>query len=176
MSYFVKNLVQDEYKKKFDGVTEFVVVDTTGTGGVDNNMLRGELKKKGIRMAVVKNSLMCLALQQLQMDAACSIFASGPCTIAYGGDSVVDVAKELVAWSKKIKTIEFKGAFVDGVVMDGAGAKELAKMPNRAELQGQVAQLALSPGSNVAGALVGPGSVIAGCLKSVIEKLEKDAA
>jgi large subunit ribosomal protein L10 len=176
MSYFVKSLVRDEYESKFDGVKEFVVVNMTGTSGVDNNILRGELKKKGIRMTVVKNSLMRLALQKLEMGGACPVFGSGPCTVAYGGDSAVDVAKELVNWSKKLKTLEFRGAFVDGVVLDAAGAKELSKMPNRAQLQGQVAQLILSPGAAVAGALLGPGGVIAGCVKSVIEKLEKEAA
>ena len=49
MSYFVKSLVQGEYEQKFDGVSEFVVIDTTGISGVDNNILRGELKEKGIR-------------------------------------------------------------------------------------------------------------------------------
>lgn len=176
MSYFVKSLVRDEYQEKFDGVKEFVVVNMTGTSGVDNNILRGELMKKGIHMTVVKNSLMRLALRKLELDGACAVFESGPCTVAYGGDSVVDVAKELVDWSKKIKTMEFRGAFVDGVVLDGSSVKDLSKMPNRAELQGQIVQLTLSPGSNLAGALLGPGGVIAGCVKSVIEKLEKDAA
>ena len=175
MSYLVKNLVQNEYEKIFDDISEFVVVDLTGVSGVDNNILRGELKKKGIHMTVVKNSLMCLALQKLGMDAACGVFAAGPCTVAYGGDSVVDVAKEVVDWAKKIKAITPKGAYVDGMLMAGDGVKELSKMPTRVELQGQVVQLALTPGANVAGALLGPGGVIAGCIESVIEKLEEAA-
>lgn len=175
MSYFVKSLIQNEYEKKFENVNDFVVISTKGVGGIDNNVLRGELKEKGIRMAVVKNSLMRLALQKMDMDKACAIFDTGPCTVAYGGDSVVDVAKELVGCTKKLKAIQFKGAYVDGVVMDGEGVMELSKMPNRAELQAQVVQLTLSPGSNLAGALVGPGSVIAGCVKSLIEKLEEAA-
>ena len=175
MSYLVKNLVQNEYEKIFNDISEFVVVDLTGVSGVDNNILRGELKKKGIHMTVVKNSLMCLALQKLGMDAACGVFAAGPCTVAYGGDSVVDVAKEVVDWAKKIKAITPKGAYVDGMLMTGDGVKELSKMPTRVELQGQVVQLALTPGANVAGALLGPGGVIAGCIESVIEKLEEAA-
>ena len=175
MSYLVKNLVQNEYEKIFNDISEFVVVDLTGVSGVDNNILRGELKKKGIHMTVVKNSLMCLALQKLGMDAACGVFAVGPCTVAYGGDSVVDVAKEVVDWAKKIKAITPKGAYVDGLLMAGDGVKELSKMPTRVELQGQVVQLALTPGANVAGALLGPGGVIAGCIESVIEKLEEAA-
>jgi large subunit ribosomal protein L10 len=175
MSYFVKNLVQNEYEKKFDGVSEFIVIDTTGISGIDNNVLRGELLKKGIRMTVVKNSLMRLAMANMEMDNAGSIFESGPCTVVYGGDSVVDVAKEVVDWAKKIKDIKPKGAFVDGTVMASEGVKDLSKMPTRIELQGQVVQLVKSPGANVAGALLGPGGVIAGCVKSLIEKLEEAA-
>lgn len=176
MSYFVKSLVQNQYEQVFGDVNEFVVVDMTGVSGVDNNILRGELQKKGIRMTVVKNSLMRLVLQKMDMENACSVFESGPCTVAYGGDSVVDVAKEMIDWAKKIKAIEPKGAYVDGTLMLGDGVKELSKMPTRAELQGQVVQLIKSPGANVAAALIGPGSVIAGCVESLIEKLEKDAA
>lgn len=176
MSYFIKNLVQTEYEKKFDGVEAFLVVDTTGLNGVDNNILRGELKKKQIRMTIVKNSLMRRAVENLDMTEARSIFQTGPCAVVYGGDSVVDAAKEIVDLSKKYKSIKLKGAFVEGAVMDSDGVVALSKMPTRAELQGQVAQTILSPGSNITGALLGPGGMIAGCVKSLIEKLEKDAA
>jgi large subunit ribosomal protein L10 len=176
MSYFIKNLIQNEYEAKFKGVREFVVVDTTGINGIDNNILRGELLKKGIRMGVVKNSLMRLALQKMDMEAASAIFKAGPCTVVYGGDSVVDIAKEVIEWSKKITAIKPKGAYVDGTVVMAEGVKDLAKMPSRAELQGQVVQLMLSPGSRLAGAILGSGGVIAGCIKSIIEKREKEAA
>lgn len=175
MSYFVKNLVQSEYEKKFEGIDSFVVIDTTGIAGVDNNVMRGELKKKGIRMTVVKNSLMRRMLTDREMSSACDIFQTGPCTVAYGGDSVVDVAKEMVDWAKKLEPVKLKGAYVDGSLMIGDKVKDLAKMPTRSELQGQVVQLTLSPGSNLAGAIVGPGGMIAGCLKSLIEKLEEAA-
>ena len=175
MSYFVKGLIQSEYDQKFEGMSEFVVINTTGIGGVDNNVMRGELKAKGIRLTTVKNSLMRRTMQGMEMDSATDLFTTGPCTIAYGGDSVVDVAKEIVDWSKKLKVIELKGAYVDGTVVDSAGVVDLSKMPSRAELQGQVVQLAQSPGANLAGAIAGPASHIAGCIKSLVEKLEEAA-
>lgn len=175
MSYLVKGFIQNEYTQRFADTGEFVVIDTTGVGGVDNNVIRGQLKEKGIRLTVVKNTLMRTALKEMDRATAGDLFQGGPCTIAYGGDSVVDVAKELVVWAKKFDAITLKGAYVDGVVLNGEGVKDLAKMPSRAELQGQIVQLAQSPGANLAGAIAGPGSRIAGCIKSLVEKLEEAA-
>ena len=137
--------------------------------------VRGVLKSKGIKISVVKNQMMRRALDTLDLAAAASLFAAGPCTVAYGGDSVVDVAKELADWAKKLDAVEIRGAFVDGKAVDASGAKSLAKMKSRAELQGDIVMLANSPGSNLAGAIAGPGGVIAGCIESLIEKLEEAA-
>jgi large subunit ribosomal protein L10 len=177
MSYFIKNQIQSEYEQKFNGLREFVVIDTTGISGLDNNLFRGELKKKGIHLSVVKNSLMRLTLKKMGMENAGDIFETGPCVGVYGGDSVVDVAKEVITWSKKIKNVAPKGAYVEGSVIKGdKNVLALSKMPTRAELQGQVVQLVKSPAARLAGAILSQGSTIAGCLKTLIEKKEKEAA
>ncbi|MCF7974693.1 MAG: 50S ribosomal protein L10 [Phycisphaerae bacterium] len=177
MSKYVKELIQSEFEQKVaDGdVREFIVFNVMGVPGVDNNVMRGELKQKGVEMFVVKNSLFRRALRSKDMESACGLF-NGPCAVAFGGDSIVDAAKELVDWTKKVKAVKLKGAFLDGTVLDGDAAKELAKMPTRRELHGQIASCIMSPASQIAGALVGPSSKIAGCVKTIIEKAEKDAA
>jgi large subunit ribosomal protein L10 len=137
--------------------------------------MRGSLKEKGINLMVVKNTLFRKALKNRGMDAAAEIF-SGPCAIAYGGDSIVDVAKELSEWAKKVEALKVKAAFLEGQVLDTESAGELAKMPNRAELQGQIVMLTFSPGRRIASSVVSPGGIITGCIKALIKRKEKEAA
>jgi len=174
MSKYVKQLVQAQLDKRItsEDIREFMVVSTKGVGGVANNVMRGALREKGIRVVVVKNALFVRSLREHKMDTAAQLF-SGPCAVIYGGDSIVDVAKEMQVWLKKVPALEVKGAFMDGTLFEGKSAQALATMPTRAELQARVVSCVLSPGGRVSGALTGPGGAIAGCLKSIIEKAEK---
>jgi large subunit ribosomal protein L10 len=177
MSKYIKELLRSEVEKRIskEHLTDFIVMSTTGVGGIDNNMMRGALKGKGIKLMVVKNAIFKRALANLKMEEAAALF-TGPCAIAYGGDSIIDVAKELTDWVGKIPAIHIKGAFLEGAVLDAKGSEGLSKMPNRKQLQGMIVTLAKSPAARVAGAIMSPAGRIAGCIKAIVDKGEKTEA
>ncbi|MBN1437586.1 MAG: 50S ribosomal protein L10 [Sedimentisphaerales bacterium] len=175
MSTRVKNLMQAELKASLEGVNECAIVSIRGIRGTANNKLRGELLDKGIKLIVVKNSLAAAAFAELGMDGMKEVL-SGPCSVVYGGDSIVDVVKAVIEAAKEYDKLEVKGGYLDGQPLDAEATKALSKLPSRAELQAAVIMIAKSPGARIAGAINSPAGNIAGCIKTIIEKLEEGQA
>jgi large subunit ribosomal protein L10 len=98
----------------------------------------------------------------------------GSNALAYGAESVVEVARAIVDLIGKHPVLELKGAVLDGQLFEGdAGVKALSRFPTRDEAIAQTVTLILSPGRKLAGQIKGPGGRIAGIVKTIVEKLEK---
>lgn len=176
MSKPVKEMVIADYRKRFDDLDGALIVDIRGMNANDNNDLRLGLQKKQIRVTVIKNTLAKKALAGTSLENLTGAL-EGPSALAYGAESVVDVARELVEWARKLKQLTLKGAVLDGTYYDGAeGVKRLSTFPTREEAQAKVVQLFLSPASNLLRAATSPGSNILGIIKEIQERLEKGQA
>lgn len=174
MSRKIKGLIQKDFAQRFQGVEEMLIVSLRGVGGIDNNEMRRALSAKNINVMVVKNSLARRAFEEMNMGSVGGLL-SGPCAVAWGGASVVDVAKELVEWGKKYEAVVIKGGFLEGKALDAEAAKALSKMPSRAELQAMVVSIALSPGRTLAAQMISPAGRIAGCIETLIKNKEQAA-
>lgn len=173
MSKAVKELMMRDYQTLLEGVDDALVVSIRGVSANDNNRLRNDLASKQIKITVVRNSLARKVFADTPL-AGLDPILEGPSAIAYGAESVVDVARELVKWAKEVKQLELKGAILDGQVFEGnAGVVELSKFPTRDEAIAQAVTLVLSPGRNLMAQVAGPGAQLVGIIKAIEEKLEK---
>lgn len=169
MSRYVKDLQLKHLRRQFDGVSDLVVVNVVGIDAIKTNELRLNLRKKGISMQVVPNSL---ALRVLNDNGVTGLepLLAGPSAIAWGGSGVVELAKEVTDWAKKVEKLQVKGGCVAGQAVDAVGVKALSEMPSREELLGRIVMLALSPAARVVRLAQSPGSIIAGQLKAMSEE------
>lgn len=176
MSKPVKNLIAEQYKRKFKDLDGAVLIDVRQVTSNNNNKLRAGLIAKKIRVTVVKNSVARNAIKGSKVEKLGEMF-EGPTAVVYGGDSVVTVAREVVAQIKDIEHVQIKGALMDGIVFSGADVeKTLSKFPTRGEAQAQVIQVFLGPAAQVIGGIVSAGNNIASIIKALEEKLEKGEA
>ena len=172
MSKPVKNMIIEMYRRQFEGMTDALLVDIRGITSNDNMALRSKLAEKAIRITVVKNSLAKKAFEDTDL-APVNELIDGPTAVVYGGDSVVNVAREMIDLVKKFKQVELKGAVMEGTLFGPDEIERLSKFPTREEAQATVIQLLLSPAGNIIGAAISPGNAIASILKAMEEKLEK---
>ena len=174
MSKPLKQMMTDALRDRYAGVDSACVVDLTGLDVVSTTRFRRTLREKSMQVAVVKNSLAARAFQGTPLEPL-GRSLKGPCALVTGGDSILEVARTLVAALKDFAVIRLKQAIIEG---DPAlmTVEEVSRLKGRLELIGEVAMLISSPGRRVAGCILSPGGIIAGCIKGLIEKLEKSAA
>ncbi len=176
MSKSVKNLIIREYQARLQGFDDAALISIRGVSSNDTNKLRKTLRDKQIKVSVIRNALARKAFEGTPL-ANLGPLLEGSSALAYGGASVVEVARELVAILESMPTVELKGAVLDGTLYKGkAGVTELSKFPTRAEAQAQAVTLLLGPGRNLVGQVLGPGRTVAGLVKAIEAKLEKGEA
>jgi len=168
MSKVIKQMQMDDLKATFGNVRDLVLLKVVGLGAIPENQLRLGLRKKGIRLQTVKNSL----ARKVFADLGLTVKGwEGATTVAWGGSSIADLSKELEGLVKKHdKFIKVKTAIADG---QEVGFDVALKMPTREQAIGTVIAMASSAGSRVIGAMLSAGGQLASQIKTLSEKKEE---
>ena len=174
MSKPLKRLMSDSLRQRYDGVNSACVVDLTGLDVQKTQQIRRGLAEKRMRLEVLKNSMARLAFKQGPLSPLADRMI-GPCALVTGGDSIVEVAKALMHWSKEFSQVTLKNAIYEGDP-DLLTIEQVSKMRSRRELIGEIATLIGSPGRALSGCIQSPGGKIAGCLKAMADKEAPTAA
>ncbi len=169
MSKFVKDLLTDDLKTRYNGIEGACVVELAGLDVHATEAIRRKLRTKDAQLRIVKNSLARRAFAGTGLEVL-GAELSGPCALVTSPTTPsVELAKTLVELAREFNKLKLKQALPDGetsvVTVD-----ELSKMRSKGELLGEVIMLATSPGRRLAGCLAGPQAKIAGCLKAMADK------
>lgn len=177
MSKAIKDMLVDDLRARLREVGDVVVVSLGQLDAQKTTQLRQTLRKKQIHLQLIKNSLAKRAVADTPLAPALDK-AAGMLALAWGGEDVVDLAKELdrISGDKAFEGFECRGGALDGSRLEAADVKRVAKWPTRSEqlslLSGQISSLA----SVLAGQILSAGGVLAGQIASRAEDLEKAEA
>lgn len=140
----LNQLTRGELRDKLADVESGVFLDLTGINSSNTYAMRKLFNERNIELHMVKNSLAKGALTELGVEADPEMFR-GPVAIAYNGDPV-SVAKTVVEFRRTIRReakLAIKGGFLARKAIDAKQVEQLAALPNRHQMLGQVvAQIA----------------------------------
>ncbi len=151
--------------------TNIYLADISGLDAGTTSNLRRACFKAGVKLAVVKNTLLAKA-----MDASDKEFAELPevlkgntaLMLSETGNAPAKVIKE---FRKKSEKPLLKGAFIEEAIYVGDDQLEsLVNIKSREELIGEIVGLLQSPAKNVISALKSGGGTLAGIIKTLSEK------
>ncbi|MBQ8215758.1 MAG: 50S ribosomal protein L10 [Clostridia bacterium] len=128
-----KQAVVAELAEKVKTAASGVIVSYQGITVEDDTKLRAELRNAGVEYKVYKNSITGRACEEAGYGEV-RAHLEGMTAIAISQNDAVAPAKILKNYADKIETFNLKCGFVDGEVLDEAGVKALAEIPNKETL------------------------------------------
>lgn len=150
-----KEAAISEIQQKFSISKSVILADYRGLNVAEVTELRKKLREAGVDYKVAKNTLTSRAAKAANIDGL-DQFLSGPTALAFGINDVVIPAKILADFAKDHKKLELKGGVLEGKVISLAAVKDLANLPSREALLGQVAGVLQAPLRGLAIVLSGP--------------------
>ena len=123
-----KKQVVDDIKNKLNDSKTVVLFNYHGLTDNDSKELRIKLKDSGSDYKIYKNTLLKLALKDMNIDL--DNYLEGPTAIVFSSDDL-EAIKVLSKFAKTHKTLELKAGVVEGNVADTNKLKEFAAIPSR---------------------------------------------
>ncbi|MDT8346952.1 MAG: 50S ribosomal protein L10 [Flavobacteriaceae bacterium] len=166
-----KALVIQELSDTIHNNPVIYLADISGLDALATSNLRRACFKAGIKLSVVKNTLLKKAMESAERD-----FGDLPTTLK--GNTSIMISDTGNAPAKVIKSFRakndkpiLKGAFVEEAIYIGDEQLEaLVAIKSREEMIGDIIGLLQSPAKNVVSALKSGGGKLAGILKTLSEK------
>lgn len=160
-------------KADLENVSALWIVDYRGLTVKESQALRAEIREAGAVMKVYKNTLVQIALKDLEMPNADEALAGPSAFVFCEGDPVAS-AKALKDFAKKNENLQIKGGVMDGAYVNAEAVEKIAALPSREELLAKLLATMQNPLTQTVRVLNGPMEAFARCVNAIAE--QKDAA
>lgn len=160
-------------KADLEGVNAMWVVDYRGLTVKEIQQLRCAIREADASMKVYKNTIMHIALDEMEMPNLDAIL-EGPSAFIFAGADPVASAKALKDFAKGNKNLVVKGGMMDGQFVDAAQVEAIASLPSREELIAKLLGTISNPMVKTVRVLNGPMEAFARCVAAIGD--QKDAA
>lgn len=160
-------------KHDLEDIQAVWVVDYRGLTVKESEELRNSIREAGATMKVHKNTLVRLALKEMDMPSLDEIL-SGPSAFVFAAGDPIASAKALKDFAKKNENLVIKGGIMDGAFVDAEAVEKIAALPSREELIAKLLGSLQNPMVKTVRVLNGPMEAFARCVSQIAE--QKDAA
>lgn len=138
-----------EMSQALKSAASVVVVDYLGLTVAEVTELRKQLRESGVKMQVVKNTVLRRAAADAGIEGLDEAFV-GPTAVVYSEEEVVAPAKIVAEFAEDAKALEIKGGMIEGEVAPIEKIEALAKLPDREGLLSMLLSVLQAPVRNVA--------------------------
>jgi len=166
-----KSQVIEELTAELANNANIYLTDISGLNAGTTSNLRRACFKAGVKLSVVKNTLLEKAMEASDRDFGdLPSVLKGNTSVMYSETGNVP-AKLIKTFRKKSDKPLLKGAFIEESVYIGDNQLDmLVDIKSKEELIGEIVGLLQSPAKNVISALKSGGGTIAGIIKTLSEK------
>lgn len=162
----------NDLKNKLGSASLSILTDFRGLSVKEISELRNRLRSEGIEYKVVKNTLIKLAIKDINLSSL-NEHLNGPTAIAIDLNNTVSLAKTLIEFDKEYKKLGIKVGVLQGRVIGASKIKELANLPSKEILLAKLVRVLNSPITNLVNILSSPIRNLVMCLRAIKEQKEK---
>lgn len=116
--------------------------------------IRDGIFKDGLQLQVAKNTLFKLALKEAGLEVPAELLDQ-PLGMVFSYDDAVAGPKQIAAFAKEIESLEILGGAMEGTYLTASQVDQLAKLPSREALLGQLVGTLAAPLSGLVNVLQG---------------------
>jgi large subunit ribosomal protein L10 len=154
---------------KFARAVSAVLADFRGLTVQEITDLRQQLREASLELAVVKNTLARLAVQETPFERL-SPYLKGPTSVTFSYRDAVAPAKVLSAYVKKQPKLAVRAGLFEGEIVPAEKIAEIADLPSRDVLLAQSLAAMQGPLAGLVGTLQGVLGSFIGTLQAIHDK------